>query len=136
MVLHHRAGDLGAGLEGQLDGEAPRQVVRLRILRHGFVINVPRIEVFPPDPVTALTQVPGHDAVAILLERVQRHEAAFPDPVDIVAEADRGGFGVVEIVVELPRVVGHRRHVIVHAQLHAERVQALAQFIERGRLRL
>ncbi len=48
--------------------------------------------------------------------------------MDIIAEADHGGFGVVEVVVELSRVIGHLRHVMMHAQLHAERIQALAQF--------
>ena len=75
--------------------------------------------------------MPGDHAPAILFKGVQRLDAALPDPMHVVAEADGGGFGVAEIVVKLAGLLGHLRRVIMHAQFQPESVEALAQLLKR-----
>src|SRR5689334_2261039 len=104
MVLDAGAGNLRSGLKSQFHAKAPWQLVLFRILCHSAIVDIAGVEVFPPNPVTALAQMPSHDAIAIFFQHIKRlQSAAFPHPVDIVTEPDNLGLRVAEIVMELSR---------------------------------
>jgi hypothetical protein len=104
------------------------------VLGHGRIIDVAGIQIFPPNPISTLPQVPGNNSLAILLQRVQWHHTALPNPVNIVAPTDDSRLRVAEIVVELARVIGHFGHVLMNPEFHSQGIQTFTQIGQRGGL--
>src|SRR5260370_557669 len=115
MVLDCGPRDFCAALQREFHAESPGQVMLPRILGHGCVIDVTGIEVFPPNSITPLAHMPGNNAFAIFVQRIEWHDSAFPDPMEIVAPPDDFGLGVTEIIMKLASMIGHLRQVMMNA---------------------
>src|SRR5436305_14414846 len=95
--------------------------------RDCIVIDVPFVQVFPPDPVSALPQVPGDYSTPILAEHFHWPKPTTENPIDIIAEANQPRLSVLKIVMKLARAIAHFRHVIVNSKAQPEFVQIGAQ---------
>ena len=73
--------------EGKLHSEIGRHAMTTRIGGNHCIVDVSRVEIFPPDLIATLAQVPRDNSRPVVLERLGRLYAAAVDPVDIVTKS-------------------------------------------------
>ncbi len=131
MVLDPAPCDPGASFERQFHGEPTRPFPRPGQSGDLRIVDVARIEVFPPDLVPALPQVPRHHAIPVLTERVHRSDPTAVQPVGVDAEIHLARPGHREIVVVLAPCAAEFGRVMVHPESQLQSLQLTPQECQR-----
>jgi len=90
MVFDAGARDFCTAFKGEFDGVVAWEAVFFGVSADPRVIDVTAIDIFPPNFVAALAEVPGGNAVTVIVQGVSGLDAAAVDPMDVVAKSDFG----------------------------------------------
>src|SRR5262245_34666174 len=107
MIFDSATSDGGAFFERNFNRINGGKIVLEGVTRDPTVIDVTDGQVFSRNLISALTEMPGDNPTAKILEHFLRLEAAAIEPVHIIAKANVIWLGGSEILAELVRIILH-----------------------------
>jgi hypothetical protein len=130
VIIPGGAGDCCAFFEREFDSVLGGEAVFAGVAGNGDIIDIAGSEIFPPNLLSALAEVPGNDAGSELGENVHRHQAATVEPMNVVAEIDQADRAMSEVEVEFAGAILQLRGVVMDAEADAHREEASAKLCE------